>query len=1437
MDTETVRTNSLPTTNASGSRSELPPQTLLMATIAGGTSEAVQHPSVTGGAASKTPRNKLFAAEGADTEGNNNNSKDDPTPAFPHQQQNATNTASHHHLGLGPAAAEGGGERGGAFGEEEEDVVLAAEDENVEIFQHTRKPLVSAMKTQSSFVPTNTSDNGGANYETTQHSSTNPITAKIHSILASFGGGGGNDKNKDKKNDDDEDDDYFSPKNNGNSGDGDGNTAAGGASSTDSLEEAAANSRRSISFVGITQALWVICFLVAALVLLAQEVSRREEAFVAAAQGTVETALRALIIDSAAGANVTSDGANALVPLDSLVNFTSSVGADQLASELMTHLRRGKMSSGGGNSNNGGGGSIGQWLFASGVAAASDSLFPRDSGDRVFVSLILVAVAIALAAAGAAAVSITSVFKVGRAMADESQKALFRLILPERVSDALSIERVRKLRETARKAIKDLKRRRRMNFLNTHYYQFGGGGGGFGMGGGTDVDDQQMDRTEGASSFGTAVIGDGEEGVNDHTTKPSAANSAANSPNPKSQQLVVSSAPSFRMFPSLYSEFLPVAWVAFMDVVGFTMMCRGTSSNTVIQVLNELISIIDSLAEDFKIEKIKTIGDAYMCAKLSISERDLGTIEEEMAEKDPRLYRRYQRRKRRERREAEEAQRLLADGKGGKGGEGAGNSAAAYRNITAADEDADPNESSQQQPNNTNGGGENENEDDGLFDEDGRFRSEVLLDTNRRPEPGLELFCRQKIVSDGITMIRFLVQAVRAAKSVRRPPPDPRALAMNNAVILTANANRNGDDEAATMLGTDTGGYLTSHPSHHNGGVGGGHGGGGGFVSIPRANESLVSRPNTFGTQSVTGRLPSNANNGGSVANRFLSVGGHNNNNNNFNSSRTNYPTAYNQQQQHHRHGASDSPPSVYSPGAGHLPPPQQLPNEVPRTGDGDEEGGKGGGISSPVAKNNGNGAGAKNIAFTLAEESDSDLTGVIAGDVRGSSPAAADNNEVRTFHSNATSSHNANANAAAVHVTTSGNSPQHTTPGVLSGNTVYGSTVFSDMDTAGSHHHNNHQNNSNNNNNFGASRTSLSAAPPANVHRIPSFNAVPSNNRRVHPFSSVSPESTNHHHHQHHSEAGGGGGEDEGVVGGSDVEVEAEPEFPPYLEMRAGLHVGPVASGIVGFERPLYDLFGDTVNTAARLESNGQKATVHILASTADLLLSTPPPMWMTRKGGNIAYTSATTAVGPATAGAGMGGAAAFGPGNISLTTAAAGVGGAEKEGEAREFTLSIPEANPTMAAKNGGGDGGLRSKLSNIFSFSNASNQPSRKGTAAPTFASSAVASESERGGGGGAAASHRSNRNGTAHSLSFDIRGDGSGGGPATGGAGGEGNMYGVWDSKNNPEFICFDPSGELIISLKGIGQVNTLLITDYRNRKASCFTSDVTMSQSVHHVSLK
>lgn len=56
-------------------------------------------------------------------------------------------------------------------------------------------------------------------------------------------------------------------------------------------------------------------------------------------------------------------------------------------------------------------------------------------------------------------------------------------------------------------------------------------------------------------------------------------------------------------------------------------------------------------------------------------------------------------------------------------------------------------------------------------------------------------------------------------------------------------------------------------------------------------------------------------------------------------------------------------------------------------------------------------------------------------------------------------------------------------------------------------------------------------------------------------------------------------------------------------LEVRLGLHAGPVVAGVIGTRKFAYDLWGDTVNTASRLESHGVPGRVHVLESTVKAL------------------------------------------------------------------------------------------------------------------------------------------------------------------------------------------------------------------------------------------
>ncbi|MCO4762108.1 MAG: hypothetical protein KC502_11425 [Myxococcales bacterium] len=68
------------------------------------------------------------------------------------------------------------------------------------------------------------------------------------------------------------------------------------------------------------------------------------------------------------------------------------------------------------------------------------------------------------------------------------------------------------------------------------------------------------------------------------------------------------------------------------------------------------------------------------------------------------------------------------------------------------------------------------------------------------------------------------------------------------------------------------------------------------------------------------------------------------------------------------------------------------------------------------------------------------------------------------------------------------------------------------------------------------------------------------------------------------------------------DVLDELRDQSGAKLQMRTGIHTRPVVAGVIGKRKFAYDLWGDTVDTVARMESHGEPGRVHVSETVAKL-------------------------------------------------------------------------------------------------------------------------------------------------------------------------------------------------------------------------------------------
>lgn len=68
-------------------------------------------------------------------------------------------------------------------------------------------------------------------------------------------------------------------------------------------------------------------------------------------------------------------------------------------------------------------------------------------------------------------------------------------------------------------------------------------------------------------------------------------------------------------------------------------------------------------------------------------------------------------------------------------------------------------------------------------------------------------------------------------------------------------------------------------------------------------------------------------------------------------------------------------------------------------------------------------------------------------------------------------------------------------------------------------------------------------------------------------------------------------------------VSIDRKTKNEEYMELRIGIHTGPVVAGVVGTKKFTYDIWGDAVNTASRMESAGEPGKINISRATYDIV------------------------------------------------------------------------------------------------------------------------------------------------------------------------------------------------------------------------------------------
>ena len=83
-----------------------------------------------------------------------------------------------------------------------------------------------------------------------------------------------------------------------------------------------------------------------------------------------------------------------------------------------------------------------------------------------------------------------------------------------------------------------------------------------------------------------------------------------------------------------------------------------------------------------------------------------------------------------------------------------------------------------------------------------------------------------------------------------------------------------------------------------------------------------------------------------------------------------------------------------------------------------------------------------------------------------------------------------------------------------------------------------------------------------------------------------------------------------------SECLVDEEKPSKGFVRLRIGFHSGPATAAVVGTRMPKFSVFGDTINTASRMESNSQPGRIHCSDRSEALLRAQAPEIAVTCRG-----------------------------------------------------------------------------------------------------------------------------------------------------------------------------------------------------------------------------